>query len=128
MRITLQHHARNAFVALDARKEEIYQGLYQLDSSSQIMQPVITDRVISPAAAVDVDKTYQFFGIGVKNYHKQLAHRYHRNVWENDQLLYPQAKHLLSIVEKLGALEQIELGQAHEALPVYIRDDIAQPR
>ena len=113
---------------IDARMQEIYYGLYKLSnnkvSNAQIMQLVGEENVISPKL-IDVDVSDVCYGVG--SGWKPYAGNLHETLGKQisfDASVFPQAEY----VAKLGKIcfEQGQSVSAIEALPVYLRDNVAK--
>lgn len=90
--------AKKVFASLDARMQEIYWGLFEVDERG-IMQSISTEHVQSPND-VTIPKDYiQITG-------------------------YPHAKEIAVIAAAEYALDHVV--SAQDAIPVYIRDDVAK--
>lgn len=118
-----KHPENTAFVAMDARMNEIYWGVYQRNNDGYA--ELIGKESVIPATAIDLpDISGVGIGTGWKGYSSQLssrlAHRLSR--FECDNL--PHA----SAVAKLG-VQGFKLGlavDAEHAMPVYLRDKVAK--
>lgn len=129
---TLQIMAQGAFrekniprviVSLDARMNEIYWGVYQLDTN-QIMQAIIPDNLYHPAEVpLPPENNWLGVGNGWKTYRDILKQKCQNKIVDIDADQYPHAKDILTI-----ALEHYKQGNtvtADQALPIYLRDETA---
>lgn len=112
-----------AFVAADARMDEIYWAVYQRNVKG--FAELLGNETVTPAIAVEFpDLSGVGIGTGWLNHHQVLlaclGHRIYR--YEDDRL--PRA----SAIAKL-AIEGFNQGQAvpaEQALPLYLRDKVAK--
>jgi tRNA threonylcarbamoyladenosine biosynthesis protein TsaB len=112
----------SALVALDARMNEIFTGMFTANSSG-IMMPVVEERVCAPqdVQAPQNADTYGV-GIGFERYEKlgklsvQLAGVY-ADIW-------PKASSLVTLAQD-WLLSNAAL-PAEQAQPVYLRDNVAK--
>lgn len=118
------HNDENlAFVAMDARMNEIYWGVYQRNAGG--FAELIGKETVMPASEIEFPDSFGAgIGSGWKVYHRellsQLSHRVIR--YETDNL--PRAR----AVARLG-LEGFKHGLAvpvENAMPVYLRDKVAK--
>ncbi len=118
------HNPENlAFVALDARMDEIYWGVYQRNVSG--FADLIGKETVLPANAIEFPNLSGVgIGSGWKIYQQELTtHLSHRVIrYESDKL--PRAR----AVARLG-YEGFKQGLAvsvEQAMPVYLRDKVAK--
>ncbi|MBN1683906.1 MAG: tRNA (adenosine(37)-N6)-threonylcarbamoyltransferase complex dimerization subunit type 1 TsaB [Gammaproteobacteria bacterium] len=106
---------------MDARMEQVYWGLYQLDENGY-MQPLLDDAVSSPS---DISphggrhKSFVGIGSGWSAYpqtQSQLSEVAH--IVYVDQYVYAQDIATLAVLE----FQKGNMVQAEDALPVYLRD------
>lgn len=108
-------------VAQDARMQEIYWGQYQLDSTA-IMQPVVPDRLLVPREVPLLsDSGYVGIGNGWKIYGDILTESC--NIEIINMVIYPQAKYIAQLAE-VNLIKGLTVS-AQEALPVYLREEVA---
>ncbi|MDD5410759.1 MAG: tRNA (adenosine(37)-N6)-threonylcarbamoyltransferase complex dimerization subunit type 1 TsaB [Methylobacter sp.] len=118
------HNEENvAFVAMDARMDEIFWGVYRRDA--QGYAELISDEAVTPADAVEFpDLTGVGIGSGWGVYHQELMTRLagHVSYYEADRL--PRA----GAIARLGArgFEQGLAVPVEQAMPVYLRDKVAK--
>lgn len=111
----------HCLVAQDARMQEIYWGQYQLDPTA-IMQPVVPDQLLAPQKVQLLSSNgYTGVGNGWKIYDDILTKSCKIEVI--DTVIYPQAKYI-------GQLAGVDFTKgltvsAQEALPVYLREEVA---
>lgn len=117
-----QHAAGAARIALDARMNEVYWGVYQADAGG-VMQPLIDERVCPPG---DVDTPGDVDGCGAGSgwiaYADVLAARCPGVVD-----VYAELRIHARDVAQLGGV-MLRAGQqvtAEQAMPVYLRDKVA---
>jgi tRNA threonylcarbamoyladenosine biosynthesis protein TsaB len=112
-----------AFVAMDARMNEIYWGVYQRNANG--FAELLGKEAVLPANDIEhPDLSGVGIGSGWKPYHQELSTRlyYHLIRYEADNL--PRAR----AVARLG-LEGFKQGKAvaaEYAMPVYLRDKVAK--
>jgi len=112
-------------VCNDARMNEVYWGCYRFDASDPCVPLVLTEETVGPPDRVQpAPAVVHFAGNGLPRYpalHARLESaglRYHEGV-------YPRAEAIVRLGERM--LQKGEGVGAAEALPVYIRDDVARP-
>jgi tRNA threonylcarbamoyladenosine biosynthesis protein TsaB len=107
---------------IDARMQEIYYGLYSLNTN-EVMELVGNEKVI-PADQIEINVSNDCYGVGSGwgVYAEELNEALGKNILFNEEV-FPQAEY----VAKLGKLyfEQGKYVSAVEALPVYLRDNVA---
>lgn len=117
-----RHKASQVAVALDARMNEVYYGLYALDEYS-IMSTRSAECVCQPAQInVPAAGTWQGVGNGWAVYAQELQAR-EVTVPVLDAQALPDAVDLLSLARV--ALLEGRLVTPQAALPVYLREEIA---
>jgi tRNA threonylcarbamoyladenosine biosynthesis protein TsaB len=112
-----------AFVAMDARMNEIYWGLYQRNKSGYA--ELLGAEAVTPAKDIEFqDVVGVGIGAGWQAYHQELLSRLaHRVIrYETDNL--PRAK----AIARLGAngFKQGLAVTVEQAMPVYLRDKVAK--
>ncbi len=112
-----------AFVAMDARMEEIFWGVYRCDSAGYA--ELMGNEAVTPADLVDFP---ELLGVGIGSgwgvYSQELMSRLVNRVSRYEAERLPRAK----AIAKLGA-RGFELGLAvpvEQAMPVYLRDKVAR--
>jgi tRNA threonylcarbamoyladenosine biosynthesis protein TsaB len=117
------HNPENlAFVAMDARMNEIYWGVYQRNADGYA--ELIGKETVLPASEIEFPNVSGVgIGSGWKIYNQELTHLSHRIIrYEVDNL--PRAR----AVARLG-VEGFKQGLAvsvEHAMPVYLRDKVAK--
>lgn len=118
-------------VALDARREEVYWGVYYLDEKSNKMVKHIDDCVISPAQIKCPNKypNKQQAWVGIGNgwqiYEPELLSQLGTHLKKVYPKQYPNAQDIATL-----AAFEFKAGRvltAEQALPVYLRDQVTQP-
>lgn len=107
---------------IDARMHEIYYGLYSLNDH-KVME-LVGDEKVSPANKITIKINNDCYGVGsgwnayAEELHEALGEKIKFN-----QEMFPQAEY----VAKLGKIyfQQGNYVSAVEALPVYLRDNVA---
>ncbi|MDH4167065.1 MAG: tRNA (adenosine(37)-N6)-threonylcarbamoyltransferase complex dimerization subunit type 1 TsaB [Gammaproteobacteria bacterium] len=112
-------------VCNDARMNEVYWGCYRFDPGDPCVPIALSAEAVGPEDRVQPTPTVMHFaGNGLARYPALQARlesaglRYHEGV-------YPRADAIARLGERM--LQQGEGVDAAEALPVYIRDDVARP-
>jgi len=116
----------DVFSALDARMQQIYYGFFKLDTA-EIMQPCMPEKVACPKdlkLLLPEYKTQVWHGVGTgaNLYHKELEISMPYIILEST-LLYPSALEIARLASKIF----VKQGgvKPEQALPVYIRNDVA---
>jgi tRNA threonylcarbamoyladenosine biosynthesis protein TsaB len=112
-------------VCNDARMNEVYWGCYRFDAGDPCVPRVLAAEAVGPADSVrPVPTVMHVAGNGLPRYPALQARleaaglRYHEGV-------YPRADAIARLGERM--LQNHEGVDAAEALPVYVRDDVARP-
>ena len=112
-------------VCNDARMHEVYWAAYRCDASDPSILHAITDeRVTAPEAIVVPDGVTQCAGNAFGRY-PALRERLDRAGLHVHEAVYPHA----AAIARVGAV-MLQNGQsvaAADALPTYVRDDVARP-
>jgi tRNA threonylcarbamoyladenosine biosynthesis protein TsaB len=118
------HNDENvAFVAMDARMDEIYWGVYQRDGHGYAQ--LIGDEAVTPADSVELP---ELPGVGIGSgwgiYHQELTARLAGRVSRYKVDMLPRA----GADARLGArgFEQGLSVAVEQAMPVYLRDKVAK--
>ena len=109
----------------DARMNEVYWGCYRFDPDDPCVPIVLTTEAVGPADRVQpAPAVTRFAGNGIARY-PALQARLESAGLSYRPGVYPRA----DAIARLGArlLQQGDGVDAAEALPVYIRDDVARP-
>ncbi len=115
---------KNMLVCIDARIQEVYFGAYQVNDEGlvkKIDKEIVCSPEQIPLSAFDQDK-WQAVGNGWDVYQEQILFK----PLVKDSLRLPMASGLLSLAKK--KYENRDWVKASEALPVYLRDDVAQKK
>ena len=118
------HNEENlAFVAMDARMNEIYWGVYQRNASG--FAELLGKEAVLPASEIEFPGVSGVgIGSGWKAYHQELlSHLSHRVIAYEADIL-PRA----GAIARLGArgFEQGLAVAVEQAMPVYLRDKVAK--
>ena len=111
----------SALVALDARMDEVFTGLFEVNSNG-IMMPVGEEQVCAPEdVQLPVNAETHGIGIGFERYPvlSQLA----RGLAGIQVDIWPKASSLLELAQEW--LKTNEALPAEQAQPVYLRDNVA---
>jgi tRNA threonylcarbamoyladenosine biosynthesis protein TsaB len=112
-------------VCNDARMNEVYWGCYRFDSDDPCVPIVLATEAVAPADCVQpVPAVTRFAGNGIARY-PALQARLESAGLSYCEGVYPRADVIARIGERM--LQHGEGVDAAEALPVYIRDDVARP-
>ena len=118
-----QHEVSQVLACIDARMQEVYVALYQLDEN-KIMQLEGEEQVIAPAlVSVKVHDHCMGCGSGWRPYAEILLERCGKTI-AFDADAAPQAE-FVAVLSK-PCFERGETVSATQALPVYVRHDVAQ--
>ena len=118
-----EQQAQEVFSCIDARMQEVYYGYYKLGSEN-IMQLVGEEYVIAPNLIdVKVNKDCYGVGSGWSIYAEILQESINSNI-AFDAEQFPQAKYVAKLAKVYFKLGKIV--SAVEALPVYLRDKVAE--
>ncbi|RDX37562.1 tRNA (adenosine(37)-N6)-threonylcarbamoyltransferase complex dimerization subunit type 1 TsaB [Kangiella sp. HD9-110m-PIT-SAG07] len=113
--------------AIDARMGEVYWGQYESDVNG-IMQLVGQETVCAPnvvtVSNADSSKVYSAVGTGWKTYAKELSETLNLPTVIHKEPLYPYAEAMLPKAVEL--YKQGEAIPAEQAIPVYLRDNVAK--
>ncbi len=121
-----QHFAKDhehVAVAIDARMQEIYWGLYKKNDVG-IMQQTIEQSVCSPADLVIISDA-NWFGVGTgwNTYSEELKSKFTDNLSGFDGDALPSAEDILTLAKPVY-LENKAIS-VEEATPVYLRNKVA---
>lgn len=113
--------AKNVLVAIDARMQDIYWGMYYLDDQG-IMQAIAVDILCKPEQVKFPEETYHWIGVGNawEIYQKELSLACNKLVSAIEPSIVPHARELIKLASSL--FQQGKWVSAEEALPVYLRD------
>jgi len=120
-----ERQTSNVMTAIDARMDEVYWACFQC--SEQGAEEIIAEQVCPPAQVVlPTEGKWQGVGSGWDTYQSELSALAGSYVIGHDGSCFPQAKY----IAMLGALA-VEKGETHsaaEAIPVYLRDNVAKKK
>jgi len=112
--------------ALDARMQQVYWGAYRRNPDGMV-EPVQAEIVTNPDSVfVPDDSGWIGAGSGWDAYAPALENRLGKSVQEWLRGRYPRAGDLAVLAH--AALRAGQGGMAEAAIPVYIRDDVAEKR
>lgn len=117
---TIKNTTLPVLALLDARMQEVYFGVY--DIKAGLAKCVIADSLINPENLVLDAENYLAIGTGALVYEKILLQK-NPNIQFAATIQYPRAKEVLEL-----ALEKYLHGEtklAHDAIPTYIRNNVA---
>jgi tRNA threonylcarbamoyladenosine biosynthesis protein TsaB len=109
------HHARNVLVALDARMNQIYWGVYQADDAG-LMQKVQAEQVINPESVIYPSGEWTAVGNGWAVYP-------HTHTMPTLSAVYPLAQDMLTLALPLAHNPPCTAARCR---PVYLRDQVVQ--
>jgi tRNA threonylcarbamoyladenosine biosynthesis protein TsaB len=114
----------SALVALDARMNEVFTGLFETNSRG-IMVPVSGERVCAPGdVQIPVDAGIHGVGIGFDRYPELAASAGHLSGLRAD--IWPRASSVLALAQEW--LRDHDALAAEQAQPVYLRDNVAKKK
>jgi tRNA threonylcarbamoyladenosine biosynthesis protein TsaB len=112
-------------VCNDARMNEVYWGCYRFDPDDPCVPIVLATEAVGPADRVQpAPAVTRFAGNGIARY-PALQARLESAGLSYREGVYPRADAIVRIGQPM--LQQGEGVDAAEALPVYIRDEVARP-
>jgi tRNA threonylcarbamoyladenosine biosynthesis protein TsaB len=112
-------------VCNDARMNEVYWACYRFDAAASCVPIALTPERVGPEASLEPASAVRHFaGNGVSRY-PALRSRLESAGLRFHEGLYPRADAVARLGEQM--LRNGETVAAAEALPVYVRDDIARP-
>ena len=116
--------AQQVLACIDARMQEIYFGVYENNEGS-IMTLVGTEKVIKPSL-LELQLDEDCIGLGTGWCYAEVLQEKLGLALQYDDSVLPQA----SAVAQLAKVyfEKGQSVQAHQALPVYLRDNVAQKK
>ena len=118
-----EKQVQEVFACIDARMQEVYYGVYKL-SSEHMMELEGKERVISPQHINQkVSSNCYGTGSGWNVYAESLLQAVGNDI-SFDADKFPQAKYVAKLAKTY--FQQGQKLSAEEALPVYIRDDVAE--
>jgi tRNA threonylcarbamoyladenosine biosynthesis protein TsaB len=120
-----QGAGERAMVALDARMEEVYFGIYELNSDKELVA-IQPDQVSKPNAInlPDIDHAASWLsaGMGWKAYLDDMAERFNDFNLTPIDLDFPDAKALLGLARMRWRKGQVQ--NVRTLRPVYLRDNV----
>ncbi len=119
--------AGDAFIlgAFDARRDEVYLGGYQVHDRR--VATLVPERVCAPASAPALPPgTWVGAGPGFAAMDGMLGRHYGRQLKSIAADRLPRARHVALLARELHLANDTR--DAADALPSYIRDEVAQPR
>lgn len=116
----------NVFAAIDARMQEIYWAVYQKQSDNTL-NPIFDERVQAPMQ-VDCNECEVSFGLGSGwgTYAEMLQQKTNLDISLIDGKALPHATTTLQLAKP--KFDKQEFVDAAHALPVYLRDNVAQKK
>lgn len=117
--------ATHVMSAIDARMDEIYWACYECSESG--VKEIISERVCLPEQLVlPVEGSWFGVGSGWDTYQQALSDIAGSLVSNVDGSIFPQAKAIAVLAEM--AYQRGEALPASQALPVYLRDNVAKKK
>lgn len=118
------YQATTVCAAIDARMQEIYYGCYQFSLSAKCLLP-LTSETLAKSDAISLTIPENAVGIG-SGWSTKLSDTIHSLAFkEIYPAHYPNAEDILPLAEYY--YKQGKVVPAEEALPVYMRDNVAAP-
>ncbi|PCI07572.1 MAG: tRNA (adenosine(37)-N6)-threonylcarbamoyltransferase complex dimerization subunit type 1 TsaB [Gammaproteobacteria bacterium] len=119
---------KNVLVAIDARMDEVYWAAYYLSAGQWLLdgeEKVISpDKIQLPEMLINKDKTWVGAGTGWGNYADRLL----ADTGFKLQTMLPDCLPTAAVMVQL-AIKEFEVGNmvcAAEAIPIYLRNDVAK--
>lgn len=111
--------------AIDARMQEIYWAFYEYDSDSGRMKARIAEQVSGPSALSEYELApFCLIGNAWQSYHESLS-----QIISPETLLEEELPHAEDIAQiALLQAQNNELIPAEQAIPVYLRDNVAHKK
>lgn len=118
-----QDGAERVLAAIDARMGEVYWGAYEVVDG--LVEPIIPETVVAPEAA-PVPEGEGWFGVGTGwgTYGEVLSQRAEGRIGAVAAERYPLAQDVAWLAAR--AVERGETVSPEQALPVYLRDNVAR--
>ncbi|MDT8311949.1 MAG: tRNA (adenosine(37)-N6)-threonylcarbamoyltransferase complex dimerization subunit type 1 TsaB [Methylophaga sp.] len=120
-----KHGVTNICVAMDARMGEIYQADFVIENGLAVARSA--EQVTAPENVHPLDDR-QWFGAGSgwAEYQPILTDNFAQQLLATDSAIYPSAEAMLPLAQAL--LAKGEQMPAHQALPVYLRNNVAKKK
>ena len=117
-----RHGVEQILAVMDARMHEVYCACYQRQNDVMVLQD---EEIVIAPAKLQLPQVGAWFGAGsgFAHYHDELGQRARENLAGVDDSLLPDAAAIAQLAEvefKAG-----NVVSAEQALPVYIRDNVA---
>jgi tRNA threonylcarbamoyladenosine biosynthesis protein TsaB len=120
-----QHNAARVAVAIDARMGEVYAAHFQNQNGLAVL--LDDEQVCAPDHFRPLDKrTWFAAGSGWREYEAALTQQFTDQLVDTDSELKPDATTMLTLASK--KIEKGGLISAEQALPVYLRNDVAKKK
>ena len=122
-----QQNVEHIAAAIDARMGEVYWGLYQADHDNGVKllvaEQVCTPELVTNATHIQSPLQWPWYGCGSgwASYAKQLQQRLPVDRYWGEQ--YPHAASIVQLA--VSCFQHGLIVAAEQALPVYLRDDVA---
>jgi len=112
------------FACIDARQAEVYWAGYRLEDGIMV---TVTDEHIGPVAAIRINMPGEWYGVGTgfDRYATELARLAGVNWLGTQGERYPLAQDMLPMAQV--AWQRREYLPASDAIPVYLRNNVATP-
>lgn len=116
------HGAKQVVAAIDARMGEVYIAAYQLNTVTNTMQAITSERAVKPSklSALDLQGHVAAVGTGWQTYQAELQLKQSAHLYSD--ILYPSAQDMLSLA--LPVWQAGEFIAAEFAEPSYVRDEV----
>ncbi|WP_230396773.1 tRNA (adenosine(37)-N6)-threonylcarbamoyltransferase complex dimerization subunit type 1 TsaB [Piscirickettsia salmonis] len=121
-----QYGARKVITAIDARMGEVYYAGFEIDEKQCVQESIIERVCIPDNIELPIDQAKQWHGVGTgfASYSKVLNERLDNYLIKMVDDALPNARDILPIALNLWV--QGETIALEDALPVYLRDNIAK--
>lgn len=120
------HGAEKILACLDARVQEVYWGVFEMQGQRQVR--ALGEEQLGPAQEVQLPEPGPWFGAGsgFGVYRQVLGEHLAQSLQGQDAALVPMARDIAALAA--GMYAQGQRVAADQALPVYLRDRVAQPK
>lgn len=118
------HPQTNIIALIDARMHEVYWGIYR-PAANGLVQSSNADALHKPEGLIFADGPYLAVGTGAVAYGKTLLQQNPSLQFDNT-IMYPRAQEVLQLA--LAKYERGEILPPSEAIPTYVRNDVAQKK
>jgi tRNA threonylcarbamoyladenosine biosynthesis protein TsaB len=120
-----KHQVSQVAVAMDARMGEVYAAFFKAEAG--LAQLVDKEQVCTPDQFKPLDDTHWFAaGTGWQAYETMLMDQFNAHIDGVEPEAYPQAAAIIKLAQHMAETNQ--LVAADQAMPVYLRDNVAKKK